>query len=94
MVEDVAVALGGGAGGDAADGLRDGRNDEKPPLGKRLAEERRDVPFVPHPPRQDENEGRSSLQENVEDFLLQRTRTAPSAWPLREGRAPSRPFAA
>ena len=62
MVEDVAVALGGGAGIDAADGLRDGRNDEKPPLGKRLAEERGNVPFVPHPPRQDENEGRSSLQ--------------------------------
>ena len=38
MVEDVAVALGGGTGVDAADGLRDGRNDEKPPLGKRLAE--------------------------------------------------------
>ena len=72
MVEDVAVALGGGTGIDAADGLRDGRNDEKPPLGKRLAEERGNVPFVPHPPRQDENEGRSSLQENVEDFLLQR----------------------
>ena len=73
MVEDVAVALGGGTGIDAANGLRDGRNDEKPPLGKRLAEERENVPFVPHPPRQDENEGRSSLQENVEDFLLQRT---------------------
>ena len=72
MVEDAAVALGGGTGIDAADGLRDGRNDEKPPLGKRLAEERGDVPSVPHPPRQDENEGRSSLQENVEDFLLQR----------------------
>ena len=73
MVEDAAVALGGGAGVDAADGLRDGRNDEKSPLGKRLAEERGNVPFVPHPPRQDENEGRSSLQEDVEDFLLQRT---------------------
>ena len=73
MVEDAAVALGGGTGVDAADGLRDGRDDEKPPLGKRLAEERGNVPFVPHPPRQDENEGRSSLQEDVEDFLLQRT---------------------
>lgn len=46
MVEDVAVALGGGTGIDAADGLRDGRDDEKPPLGKRLAEERGNVPFV------------------------------------------------
>ena len=73
MVEDVAVALGGGTGIDAADGLRDGRDDEKPPLGKRLAEERGNVPFVPHPPRQDENKGRSSLQEDVEGFLLQRT---------------------
>lgn len=83
MVEDVAVALGGGMGVDAADGLRDGRDDEKPPLGKRLAEERGNVPFVPHPPRQDENEGRSSLQENVEDFLFKRTlKAAHHAYPF------------
>ena len=36
VVEDTAIALGGGTGVDAADGLRDGRNDEKPPLGKRM----------------------------------------------------------
>ena len=57
MVEDVTVTQGGGTGIGAMDGLRDGRNDEKPPLGKRLAEECGNVPFVPHPPRKDENEG-------------------------------------
>ena len=68
MVEDLAVALGDGAGIGAANGLRDGRNDEKPPLGKRLAEERGNVPFVPHPPRQDENEGRSTLQPRKSSY--------------------------
>ena len=68
VVEDAAIALGGGTGVDAADGLRDGRNDEKPPLGKRLAEERGNVPFVPHPPRQDENEGRSTLQPRKSSY--------------------------
>ena len=72
VVKDVAVAQGGGAGIHAADGLRDGRNDEKPSVGKRLAEKRGYVPRIPHPPRQDENEGRRSLQENVEDFLFKR----------------------
>lgn len=56
VIEDVAVAQGGGTGIDAADGLRDGRDDKKPPVVKRLAEERGNVPPVPHPPRQDENE--------------------------------------
>ena len=46
-----------GAGTDAADGLRDGRKGEKPSVGKRLAEERGNVLCVPHPPRQDANEG-------------------------------------
>jgi len=61
VVEDVAVAQGGGAGVDAADGQRDGRKDEKPSVGKRLAEERGNVPRVPHPPRKDENEGAKCL---------------------------------
>ena len=56
MVEDVAVAQGGGAGIHAADGLRDGRKDEKPSVGKWLAEERGNVPRIPRPPRLDENE--------------------------------------
>ena len=73
MVEDVAVAQGGGAGIHAADGLRDGRKDEKPSVGKRLAEKRGYVPRIPHPPRKDENEGRRSLQEDVEDFPFERT---------------------
>ena len=56
MVEDVAVAQGGGAGIHAAYGLRDGRKDEKPSVGKWLAEERGNVPRIPRPPRLDENE--------------------------------------
>lgn len=80
VIEDVAVALvvaaapsARGPRTPARASARDGRKDEKPALGKRLAEERGYVPRVPHPPRKDENEGRRSLQEDVEDFPFERT---------------------